>query len=287
MAKFPVESDDNVGVIEALNYLLSGPTGLGQNFAGFSSYTPAYLTGNFRIPFSQSTPASLYVAPITCSSAVQIDYRTFQYNFATTQPSPPFNDGNNISGDLWANDFYNGNQGVIGVVKCTTNYVIFRTNNSYPNIGDDLGGGTVYYIPTMPMSTDCEARTTVTGGTDRVFISAQLDQSVNYTVPTGTEDLLVTLQINRYAGQLNNDPINPDYIFQFDGTVAEKKYTFTGLTGTGTLPLIETIFASILDNPKPSLYRYILEVDFSNTDNIHITEDELRLRSISVQVVKQ
>ena len=188
---------------------------------------------------------------------------------------------------MWANDFYNGNQGVIGVVECTTTYVIFRTAGSYPDIGTDSGGGTVYYIPTSPMSTDCEARTTVTGGTDRVFISAQLDQNVSYDVPTGTHDMNVTLQINRYAGQLNNDPINPDYIFIFDGTVAEKQYTFTGLTGTGNLPLIETVFTSILDNPKPSLYRYILEVTFSNSDNINITQDELRLRSISVQVVKQ
>jgi hypothetical protein len=287
MAKFPVESDDNTGVIDALNYLLSGPSGLGQYFAGFSSYILAYLTGNYRIPFSQSTPAKLYIAPITCSSAVQIDDRTFQYNFATTQPSPPFALGNQLTGAGWSNDFYNGAQGVIGAVKCTTDYVIFRTNNFYPGIGDDLTGGTVEMdLGGTLISTDCEARTTVTGGTDRVFVSGQLDQIPYYTVTSGTQDLLVTVQVNRYIGSLNNDPINPDYTFNLDETVASKEYAFTGLSGTGTLPLIETVFSSILDQPKPGLYRYILEVQFDGT-SINVTQDDLYLRSLSAQVVKQ
>lgn len=298
MAKFPVESDDNVGVIEALNYLLSGPSGLGQYFAGFSAYvnvnadppkTPAYLTGNYRVPFSQQTVAKIYVAPVACSSAVQLDDRTFQYNFTYTQPSPPFAIGNQLTGSGWTNGFYNGEQGVIGTVKCTTTYVIFRTNGSYPGTGDDLTGGFVEMdLGGTRISTDCEARVTVTGGTDRVFISGQLDQIPYYTVPSGTHDLTVTVQINRYVGAINNDPINPDYTFELDETVASKTYTISSLTGTGTTSLIETVFASVLDQPKPGLYRYILEVQFDSVGNsIHITQDDLYLRSISAQVVKQ
>lgn len=286
MAKFPVESDDNVGVIDALNYLLSGPQGLGQYFAGFSSYQLAYLTGNYRIPFSQPTPAKIYVSPVNCSSAVQLDDRTFQYNFSTTQTTPPFALGNQLTGDGWSNDFYNGAQGVIGAVKCTNDYVIFRTNGFYPGIGDDFTGGTVGMdLSGTLISTDCEARVTVSGGTDRVFVSAQLDQKPLYQVSSGTQDLLVTVQVNRYVGQINNDPINPDYIFNLDKTVASKEYLFTGLTGTGTTPLIETVFSSILDQPPPGLYRYILEVQFDGA-NIIVTEDDLLLRSMSAQVVK-
>ena len=48
MAQYPVE--DTAGLFEAVNYLLSGPSGLGQNFQGFSSYQPAYVTGTFRQP---------------------------------------------------------------------------------------------------------------------------------------------------------------------------------------------------------------------------------------------
>lgn len=289
MAKFPVESDDNTGVIDALNYLLSGPTGLGQYFAGFSSYTIAYLTGNYRVPFSQLTPAQLFVAPILCSSAIQLDGRTFQYNFASTQPSPPFALGNQLTGSGWDNGFYNGDQGVIGAIECTTDYVIFRTNGTYTTAeaGDDLLGGYVYMdLSGTLISTDCEARVTVTGGTDRVFVSSQLDQTPLYEVTSGTQDLTVTVQVNRYVGALNNDPTNPDYTFDFDETVASKQYVFTDLTGSGTTPLIETVFASILDKPKPGLYRYIVEVQFDGVDII-VTEDDLLLRSISAQVVKQ
>jgi len=281
MSQFPI-SDDN-SLQDAVNYLLSGPSGLGQYFAGFSSYQPAYLTGNYRIPFSQALSTLLYVAPIACSSAVQIDDRTFQYNFSSPQATPPFSNGNNISGSGWANDFYNGNQGVIGVVKCTTTYVIFRTNGYYPGIGDDTGGGDVYLSNVDVLtSTDCNARVVVTGGTDRVFISGQLDQLLSYT---GSGDLTATVQINRYIGQLNTDPINPDYFFNFDATVAEKVYTYTGLS-TGT-KLIETVFSTLIDQPKPNYYWYILEVTFAPTGSLIIETDELKLRSLSAQVVKQ
>ena len=54
MAKFPVELDDDEGQADAINYLLSGPSGLGQNFAGFSEngVNWYWLTGNYRPPFT-------------------------------------------------------------------------------------------------------------------------------------------------------------------------------------------------------------------------------------------
>jgi hypothetical protein len=39
MAQFPINTTQ--GIYEAVNYLASGPSGLGQDFAGFSSYQPA------------------------------------------------------------------------------------------------------------------------------------------------------------------------------------------------------------------------------------------------------
>ena len=38
---------------DSVNYLLSGPGGLGQNFQGFSDYNQGQITGNERIPFTQ------------------------------------------------------------------------------------------------------------------------------------------------------------------------------------------------------------------------------------------
>lgn len=288
MSKFPVESNDESGIRDAVNYLLSGPGGLGQNFQGFSAYTTGYITGNFRVPYNQSTPALLYVAPISCSSAVQIDDRTFQYNFTSTQPSPPFALGNNTYGSGWANSFYNGGSGAIGVIKCTTDYVIIRTNGFYPGIGDDFGGGFIEFNGMFQLnSTDCNARVTVTGGTDRVFISGQLCNIMSYTDNGGTPgDLTYYAEINRYVGEPNNDPINPDFVFGFDGTVASKQYTFTGLS-TGTLPEVETIFTAIVDSPPVGYYWYILEVYFDVTGDLVVTTAETNLRNLSAQVVKQ
>lgn len=283
MAAYPIEENDDENLVSAVNYLLSGPSGLGQNFAGFSSYTLAYLTGNYRIPFSDPNPSNLYVAPITCSSAVQLDDRTFRYNFSSAQPSPPFINGNNISGAGWSNGFYNGGQGAIGVVECTTTYVVFRTTSYYPGIGDDTGGGTVFLdYGDVTSSTDCDVRVTVTGATDRVFVSGQLDQTLNFT---GSGDLTVNVQINRYVGIINTDPINPDYFFDFQETVAQKIYNYTGLTSGSQL--VETVFSTLVDQPDPNYYRYILEVTFTPTGTLHVNTDELLLRSISAQVVKQ
>lgn len=288
MAKFPVESDDNVGVIDALNYLLSGPSGLGQNFAGFSSYTTAYLTGNYRIPFSQSTPALLYVPPISLGVSTMVDGRTWKFYFSSPQVSPPFSLGNTVTISGVTDSYYDGTYNPIGVVECTTTYVVLRTNTTYDIVPNSSGGTATLDLTDQLNSTDANARVTVTGGTDRVFISSQLDQKLHYQVLSGTHNLNVSVYVNRYIGVINNDPINPDYIFNLDETVAQKDYTFTSLTGTGTLPLIETVFTAIQDKPAPSYYWYIVEVLFSSTGGVvQITQDELKLRSMSVQVVKQ
>lgn len=62
MAQFPVEyaSKDSESLVEAINYALSGPQGLGQNFAGFSDSYTAWLKGNIRTPATvagYTTPA--------------------------------------------------------------------------------------------------------------------------------------------------------------------------------------------------------------------------------------
>lgn len=298
MAKFPVEISDTEGIVDAVNNLLSGPGGLGQNFAGFSSYAPAYLTGNFRIPFTQDSIADLYVTPINLSNAEQLDDRTIKYTFAAAQPTPPFALGNGLSVTGITPSTYNSSSlsaagypiTQIGVVECTTTYVIVRTRNAITTpLGSYVSGGQIfYYSMDTYLSTDCDVRVTVTGGTDRVFISGQLDETIGYDILSGTGNLTVYVALNRYVGVINNDPVNPDYIFDLDETVAEKTYNYTGLTGTGTLDLIETVFATVLDQPAPGYYRYILEVYFEgSTSNVQIVTDEFGLRSISSQVVKQ
>lgn len=299
-AKFPVELSDQEGIVDAVNYLLSGPAGLGQNFAGFSSYATAYLTGNFRIPFTQIALPELYVAPIALSNAEQLDSRTIKYTFASAQPTPPFALGNGLTVtgidpiNYNSSDLGNAGTGItqIGVVECTTTYVIVRTvtaiTGTFPAY---VSGGDIEYSTTGNFfnSTDCNARVTVTGGQDRVFISGQLDNLISYAVQSDPAILTYTVALNRYVGSLNTDPTNPDYTFEYQSTVAAKVYTYTGLSGTGTLPLVETVFSTFIDEPDPGFYWYILEVKFRNNlgGDMQVTSSEFGLRGLSAQVVKQ
>jgi hypothetical protein len=298
MSQFPVETGDIASIAEGVNYLLSGPGGLGQNFAGFSSYTPAYLTGNFRIPFSQTAVAELYVAPFALSLAQQLDDRTIKYTFASAQPTPPFSIGNGLTVTGVTPSTYNSlslrNAGYpitqIGVVECTTTYVIVRTRDPITTpLGTYVSGGLISYTSMETLnSTDCDVRVTVNGATDRVFISAQIDQLISYQVGASTEDLTIYVDISRFQAFPNNSPVNPDFIFDNLYTVTEKVYEFPGLTGTGTLDLLETVFTAVVDSPDPGYYRYILEVYFlSSGPDLQVYEDEFTLRSISAQVVKQ
>lgn len=295
MAQFPVT--DNKSILDGLNYVLSGPSSLGQDFAGYSEYTSAYLTGNYRAPFSSTTSVPLYVAPINLSNAQQLDNRTIKYTFAVAQATAPFAIGNGLSVSGVTPSTYNSNSlsaagysiNQIGVVECTTTYVIVRTVDTITtSLGSYVSGGAISYTSTDTNfnSTDLDVLVGVTGNQDSVFVSGQLDQIISYTA-TGLEDLTVYVDINRYKAVSNNDRVNPVLIYEFDGTLVEKAYTTTGLIGTGSIPLIETVFANIIDQPGVGQYRYILEVYFETGSGLlEVTKDELKLRSITAQVVK-
>ena len=362
MSQYPVNTEH--GLYAAVNYLASGPSGLGQDFNGVTRYLPGYLTGNFRTPYAYITvqktgsgvngqaniqvlpndsgitvtqlvsgpsiganasvlsfsantvlnpptytinlsannsadfsgdtitfsPAQipqLYVAPIACSSAVQLSGTTFQYNFASPQPAPPFVPGNNITASDFANSFYNGGSGLIGVSECTVNYVTIRTSDSYPFEGN-AATGNVFLSSTNTggsVSTDCNSKVTTVNPTDRVFLSAQFTNAISYV---GSGDLTYTVFLNRYVGFLTkSDPGNPVYRFNFDSTILQKVYQRPGLTGPGTLDEIETIFSMAVDTPSPGYYWYILETQYDSTGNLEASQATLGVRSISTQVVKQ
>tara|TARA_R110002126_G_scaffold243517_3_gene386928 strand:- start:1222 stop:2106 length:885 start_codon:yes stop_codon:yes gene_type:complete len=283
------------GVLEGLNYVLSGPGGLGQNFAGFSAYEPAYMTGNFRTPYSQLTPAKLYVAPISLSNAQQIDARTIKYTFTTVQATPPFSLGNGLTVTGITPAAYNSvnlrNAGYsinqIGVIECTTAYVVVRTVADITTaLGTYTSGGSITFSNMNNYtSTDCDVRATIQGAQERVFISAQANQRISYTATT-TSAVNIYVEISRYRAEKNYDPTNPDFVYEGPETISSKVYAFTGVTGSGLYDL-ETIFTSVIDDPQPGLYRYILEVYFERlSGDIEVTQNEMRLRSLTGQVVK-
>lgn len=315
MAKFPVELGDEEGIIEAINYTLSGPAGLGQNFQGTSSNVvqgtntaapfnqTAFLTGNFRTPFVSAAPAATYVNSINLASAEFIDSRTIQFNFAETQAEPPFALGNNIQVDgvVSATYDYNGKYTGTGVVVCTTEYVVVRIVGDNRTYANGYGGQAEYnaFGGFAFVSTDMGAKVTVNSATDRVFISAQLNNVLSYT-STETSSVTYTVMINRRKAFPTNDPTNPDYVFGDTETITAKNYYMQTEAGSGTLPAanpgtyqvgvqpLETIFTSIIDLPDLGYYWYLLdiEVDVTGGDAV-ITQSQLTNRSISVQVVKQ
>lgn len=293
---YPVSA--NTGdIVDSLNYALSGPGGTGQSFDGFSAYTPAYMTGNFRIPFSQDTAAALYVPPISLSLAEQLDDRTIKYTFSSAQPTAPFALGNGLSVTGITPAAYNSseladaNAGIfaVGVVECTTTYVIVRTADVITTpLGTYVSGGSISYTSTDTTwnSTDGDIRVLVEGGLERVFLNAQLDQIITYNATVAGTGI-VTVAINRYTAFVNPDPTNPDLLFDSRYRVVEKLYPFTAALGVNTLDLIETVFSGVIDSPEPGYYRYILEVYFeTDTATLEVTEDQMLLRSISAQVFK-
>jgi hypothetical protein len=321
MAKYPVETKDSDGVIDAVNNLLSGPSGLGQNFAGFTSpvtqfrdntgqydlpekiplSTPAYLTGNFRTPFTNdSATTKTYVAPIALALSQYIDSRTAKYTFAETQPAPPFAIGNPIE-VTGVNGNYNGANSPTGVVECTTEYVIARFNGN-GSVYPAAGGGSVFYNAFSGgafVSTDCQAKVTVNGATDRVFISAQLNNTLSYTC-TKPSEFIYSVMITRREAFPNDDPINPDFVFGTARQVVVKNYQCKVATGSGTWPTldssadytvappIETIFTAVIDTPGLGYYWYILEVEIDIVaGDVVFTQNKFGNRSMSVQVVKQ
>ena len=297
MPQYPVE--DQTAILEGLNYVLSGPGGLGQNFQGFHAYTPAWITGNFRSPFTQDTAASLYVAPIALSTAQWLDPYTWRYNFASTQPEPPFSLGAPITVYGVTPTDYNGSFLSIGVVQCTTDYVIARFPDPFNDPGPGTGGS-VYLsqmstrapAPIYDLGTDCNGKITVQGGTDNVIISGQLINTLSYTA-TEASDLNYTVSIYRLRGFPNNDPANPGYVFDVltQKTIAQRVYSYSGLTGTGTLAPVETIFSTLIDANVPiGYYWYFLEVAFQLTGesgDLEITQSQVGLRSLTAQAVKQ
>ena len=102
---YPISNQQDV--IDGLNYVLSGPGGLGQDFAWFNSNGRDQfdLTGNYRVPFTEFnsnspgvTNITIYVAPIPLSTAEMLDERTWKYTFVTPAVgSAPFIPGQPIT----------------------------------------------------------------------------------------------------------------------------------------------------------------------------------------------
>ena len=306
MSQYPVNTPE--GLYEAVNYLASGPAGLGQNFAGFSSYEPAYIRPTFNQPFTvavtaTTSPPSWYVPPIAVTNAQVIGNATGTNTsknyeiFFTPQPTVPFGVGASADPEGIVDSLYGSGSNFNGsadVLTCTTSSVIFQTVKAY-DFGTYVSGGTITKLDTDNfVSTDCNGRVFVTGPTDRVFIAAQLGLDFSYSCTTASEFDIV-IAINRYSPTTNATPaVGTDYRFNFDKTISQV-ITHYSTTASGTINMAPTVFTSVIDQPSFGYYWYILEVNFSlfnNTGTAYPGNAKpgiftAKLRSLTAQVVKQ
>jgi len=269
MSQYPVE--DGNGVLEAVNYLLSGPSGLGQNFAGFSAYQPAYLTGTFRQPYTVATtatnnPPSWYVAPVSVATVTPLNVingktQYLEWAFTTPQAAPPFRVGTSPSALGFTPDFFDGSVGT--VITCTTTSMITGYRESYVVPAVTTPGTVSFDNSDTQTSTDANARVTVTGPTEQVFISSQLALKTGYTCTT-TSTFHTVVQVNRYEGFVDrNNQGAIDYLFDLDATVSEQITVYNVEPGAGAVTLGQNIFTTVLDQPSFGYYWYICEILFN------------------------
>lgn len=292
MAQFPVE--DSAGVLEGINYLLSGPAGLGQNFQGFSTYTPAYIrpTGRepFMLPITSTLDTSWYInRPI--NNVVALDSERIEVTFTTPYANPPFQYGDGITLENVVDTGGSGGvtnfDGSYSVFSCSsTSVVLYSPGNSYvwPTY---ISGGNLLRDYTTRLSTDCNAYVTIYGPTEQVFISNQLKCDFTYDYSSGG-DFDVIVQINRYRGYPTDQTslANNKYIFYFNGTVSEQIYSYTA--NSTRAESFENIFTTAIDAPNFGFYRYICEVTFDKkTSDATPGVFTAGLRSLTAQVIKQ
>lgn len=104
ITKFPIEVSDQEGITDAVNYLLSGPAGLGQNFDGFSDYSPLIIRPTFARPFTlpinTTLDASWYIRmPVTAVTPVggnPSDQITVDFTPPAPYTDPPFQFGDRL-----------------------------------------------------------------------------------------------------------------------------------------------------------------------------------------------
>ena len=303
MATFPIESSDDAGIADAVNYLLSGPAGLGQNFQGFSAYTPAYIRPSRRQPWNLDIASTLNPSiylDIPLSDAAPVGANPALYiilTFATPQATAPFQYGDrvDVSNIVDTTDSYNSSG--YTVYSCTTTDVtLFYVKNGVItayDYGTYISGGDVGrdYM-NFNNSTECNGRVTVTGPTTQVFVTAQLNLAWDYTCTTAN-DYDVVVSIQRLRGFENTAAGSTDYLFGDAFTVSEKTFPRTATVGTGS-DVLEAIFTTVLDGPNLDFgyYWYILTVNFVMPQtgppyDITIGRATTGLRSLTAQVIKQ
>ena len=323
MSQYPIDTGSNL--VEAVNYLLSGPQSIGQNFEGVSAvgldadtsadlfFIPVqtWFTGlpyfgplSFRTeleqPGSQDDPAD----PLDTNVYYPI-WNTLPGGLAVTAITPVTATGRDITvtvtlGSLvnesqspWANgqvvvlsgitpSTYDGTYNVVDFITATETFpstvVTLRSDTSQTWAAYTSGG--VLSINDFTNTVDQrfptgnQAVVTVTGPTDRVFISSQASALSVYTYTKFDAVTAYTpkvkLQINRYrAIETTTLPDSVDFQYyqgfewQFDKSIVSLS-KIIDWDAIGSEVKVNSygdiIYNNVIDNPGIGLYLYAFQI---------------------------
>jgi hypothetical protein len=309
MPQFPVS--DQQGLVDGLNYLLSGPGSLGQSFQGYSSNNTTALTGDIFDPNNGQVVNAL---PIVTGY--------LQYYLTDCQVRTSVSGGTDkvvVSGQINANFDYTslsdvGLQYTVSINRYTAYPNDSTTYNDVLWLEQQTVASHTYGYDLSASSTGLN---TVTATGTKIAYTAPATGSLIYPVDyvatgvsatTGTgSDAVIQIQVAYgAAGTYNNTNtkitvISPGTNWSIGATIVIPGANLGGVTGvndltltvtglTGSTPNIqqETIFTNIIDQPSLGYYLYVVELQwYALTGDITIDACDLNVRSISAQVVKQ
>ena len=281
IAKYPVDENDSEGIQDAINYLLSGPAGLGQNFAGFSTYETGYLRPDTREPFvvpEDYTPTQkiyqfYYITNAegcdeTGTPAPGVATNFVLITFSGVFTDPPYAPGDLVELQNVIDDFPTppSTTSFDGTYRCwsctTTNMVLYYRFQQL--IWPTYISGGIFGADwrNFRLTTDCAARVTVNGAGDRVFINAQLEYSLPYLLNSVPSEFDIVIEIVRYRAVDDTSPGAIDFVFTDPQLVSRKIFHYD--VSTDGVAEGEAVFTSIIDGPDLPFdyYRYFLEFSF-------------------------
>lgn len=276
VAKYPVEISDSEGIVDAVNYLMSGPAGLGQNFNGFSASQLSYLRFSTKQPWSLPGSSTLngecYLSrPINNITIVGGNPSSLiTCTFTTSFADVPFQFGDrlNIFNVTQSGSDTSYNNINFLVYSCTTTDVTIGLED-FPSVtwNSYISGGTIgrNFMDIAENNTDCNATVTVQGPTDKVFISSTFNMKYGYVCNT-VSDYDVVFTITRYKGSPSKTPGSSEYVFG-DGVAITRQLIAKTPAGIGFFQdTAEINFSTILDGPNLDFgyYLYVLQVGFNS-----------------------
>lgn len=358
MSQYPLDTSSNL--VEAVNYLLSGPTGLGQNFQGVSavgydadtseglafmpfqtwftglpyygptSFRPSIeqpgaqddpadpLDPNVYYPIWNTLPGGLAITAISYTATPSRDITvTVTLGSLTNESQAPWTNGQQVVLTGITPSVYNGTYTVIDfdpssatfpAVDVTLRRDVIQTWTAY-STGGELSINDFTLIASQIFPTGNQAIVTVTGPTDRVFISSQVSALSVYTYTKFVDILSYTpkikLQINRYRSIAKTtlpDSVDFQYYqgfeWEFDRSIVDlsKIIDWDALGSEVKVNNYgDIIYNNIIDSPGIGHYLYAFQIsqeayrDQAPSDGaiLIVGAKTTGVRSFTAQVIKE